>query len=290
MTLLLNVDGTDVVVRVGDPDVTVAEMVQAIAGRPGGATPARGGRPLPPTQRLLDAAIRPGDELACHQLAPVPVDMTGMAVHVIAGVDGGRAVPMGASELSVGRDRASGVRLASNGVSKHHCTLRLAGDHVLVRDEGSRNGTVVRGRRIGTDWVEVDIGEPFRCGPAVLVVRAVPITDAPAAVANLLGSAPSGSVPFYRSPIDLAPDPAGAVPAGRPPPASRRPPQPADVPAAAGDGGRHDRHHRPVAVRPLRADGTGVHARHVRRAGPAQPSDSTALLPALPGRGGRVRA
>ena len=160
---------------------------------------------------------------------------------MVAGVDAGRVVPIvrpGASDLrheaitvTVGRDASMALRLASNAVSSHHCTVTIAvgaeqadsdaaPPTITVTDAGSRNGTVVRGVRIGTEPVAVAPGELVRCGPAVFYVGEIPIPDTPRSVAALLDLSPSGPVAFNRSPVDLPPGPGPEVALPAPP---RRP-------------------------------------------------------------------
>jgi pSer/pThr/pTyr-binding forkhead associated (FHA) protein len=57
---------------------------------------------------------------------------------------------VGKSPYTVGRAAHTDFCLPSRNVSKVHAELILAGDHVLVRDLGSTNGTFVNGRRITT--------------------------------------------------------------------------------------------------------------------------------------------
>jgi hypothetical protein len=51
-------------------------------------------------------------------------------------------------ELRVGRNRESDIFLVDPSVSRVHATLELQGDHVVVRDAGSTNGTFVNGERV----------------------------------------------------------------------------------------------------------------------------------------------
>lgn len=219
MRFPLRVGGRDVTVDTADPTVTVAD-VAAAAG-----VPLADGRPF------TSAGVRPGDELDGRvATAPSPPDT--WAVHVVAGIDAGRIVPIGADGVvTVGRDRTMGVRLASNGVSGHHATVAVIADvasgteRITVVDVGSRNGTVVRGFRLGAEPVTIEPGELVRCGPAVVCVRAVGVPDTPRGVATALATAPSGPVPFNRSPVDLPPGPGPDVelPAGPRQPRTGRP-------------------------------------------------------------------
>jgi len=60
------------------------------------------------------------------------------------------AVPEG--ETSVGREATNGLSLISEStVSRRHATLTRTGNEVLLRDEGSSNGTFVNGVKIASD-------------------------------------------------------------------------------------------------------------------------------------------
>jgi hypothetical protein len=51
-------------------------------------------------------------------------------------------------ELRVGRSRESDIFLVDPSVSRVHATLEVQGEHVIVRDAGSTNGTFVNGERV----------------------------------------------------------------------------------------------------------------------------------------------
>jgi pilus assembly protein CpaF len=66
------------------------------------------------------------------------------------------------NEVTIGRVRGNDIVLPKGNVSKHHCRLDVRGDHVVVEDLHSTNGTYVNGRRIleptsvaGTDKIFV---------------------------------------------------------------------------------------------------------------------------------------
>jgi pSer/pThr/pTyr-binding forkhead associated (FHA) protein len=63
-------------------------------------------------------------------------------------LDGHADIPLDRAVLLVGRHRWCDVRIASPRVSRRHCCLALDRDGVLVRDLGSRNGTLINGRRV----------------------------------------------------------------------------------------------------------------------------------------------
>ncbi len=64
---------------------------------------------------------------------------------LISGPNRGSSWVLQPGETSLGRQMGSSVRLESSQVSKRHCTLVLENDEVLLRDDGSSNGTFVNG-------------------------------------------------------------------------------------------------------------------------------------------------
>ena len=71
-------------------------------------------------------------------------------IRVITGPMSGQTIDVFDGTLLIGREADCQVRLPCDFVSRHHCALQLA-DHTLrIRDLGSKNGTYVNGRRIGT--------------------------------------------------------------------------------------------------------------------------------------------
>src|SRR5262245_42390789 len=73
------------------------------------------------------------------------------AAHYLTLAKGGiaeRAVPITTEPLILGRDPSRPFHLPDPDVSRSHCSVRLVGDQVLVRDLGSTNGTFVDGTRV----------------------------------------------------------------------------------------------------------------------------------------------
>jgi serine phosphatase RsbU (regulator of sigma subunit) len=67
---------------------------------------------------------------------------------LVHGVAIRRAIPITAAPLVLGRDPSLSFHLPDADVSRSHCSLRVAGDSVLVSDLGSTNGTFVDGVRM----------------------------------------------------------------------------------------------------------------------------------------------
>ncbi len=67
---------------------------------------------------------------------------------VVRGKPVGKVVRLARGEYVLGRDEACQLRVHSRTASRRHCALRVAEDHVWVRDLGSTHGTLVNGARI----------------------------------------------------------------------------------------------------------------------------------------------
>ena len=81
---------------------------------------------------------------------------------------GERIVPLAAGENVVGRDPDCVVAIPSGLVSRQHARLVVDGDRVVLHDLGSKNGTLVGGRRVDGSR-ELTDGDEIRIGPALLV-------------------------------------------------------------------------------------------------------------------------
>jgi pSer/pThr/pTyr-binding forkhead associated (FHA) protein len=62
-------------------------------------------------------------------------------------------IPLGPTDLILGRDPSCKVRLDSPKVSRHHCCLTEASGLILVRDLGSTNGTRINGHGVTLGWM-----------------------------------------------------------------------------------------------------------------------------------------
>ena len=89
------------------------------------------------------------------RLRPVPRDL-----------EGGR-------ELKVGRDPGlCDIHLTEPRISGMHASLKFEGGQLLVRDEGSNNGTYVSGGQIQSyGWVPLAPGATVRFGPIEFTVQ-----------------------------------------------------------------------------------------------------------------------
>lgn len=100
-----------------------------------------------------------------------PLD--GLVVAVVAGAAAGTFVPLRQGKHSVGRDTACDLVIDDPTMSGRHAEFDVTRDGQLtIRDLGSTNATIVRGRPLGRkDSARVDPGERFLLGRAVCELR-----------------------------------------------------------------------------------------------------------------------
>jgi DNA-binding winged helix-turn-helix (wHTH) protein len=92
-------------------------------------------------------------------------------IHVHVLWDNGRAA-LGNGDHVLGRDPDVEIFLDSPGVSRRHAMLRINGGEVTVEDLGSKNGTFVGDRRVGSPTRLLD-GEVFSVGSVKFTIRTV---------------------------------------------------------------------------------------------------------------------
>ncbi|HMN97479.1 MAG TPA: FHA domain-containing protein [Phycisphaerales bacterium] len=78
-----------------------------------------------------------------------------------------RAFPVGdRAELILGRDETCDIQIRSPKVAEEHCAIEPEGEQLVLRDLGSREGTLVEGQRI--QKVRVEGGLEVVVGPALI--------------------------------------------------------------------------------------------------------------------------
>lgn len=80
-----------------------------------------------------------------------------------------RELKMRAGVCTVGRQGGCQIRVPVDTVSRQHAEFKLEGNQFTVRDLGSRNGTLVNGKRLAQ--AVLSAGDVITIGPAVFVVR-----------------------------------------------------------------------------------------------------------------------
>ena len=88
-----------------------------------------------------------------------------MKLKVIAGAKEGVEIPLKKSKFVIGRASDCTLRASSDAISRHHCALlRYDSGEVAARDLGSRNGTLINGKKISAETPLAD-GDELQIGP-----------------------------------------------------------------------------------------------------------------------------
>ncbi|MCO5170844.1 MAG: FHA domain-containing protein [Planctomycetes bacterium] len=78
-------------------------------------------------------------------------------------------LPLGPLPLvTIGRGPECHVVLPHLEVSRHHCSIKVRRQHLVLEDEGSSNGTLVNERRVST--TDLRVGDVIKVGPYVMEV------------------------------------------------------------------------------------------------------------------------
>jgi pSer/pThr/pTyr-binding forkhead associated (FHA) protein len=83
-------------------------------------------------------------------------------------------VPIPQGDLTIGRSRGSGFRIASLSVSRRHAILRRTGQRMEIADNWSENGTRVNGRTI-RGITPIQCGDVIQLGTVKLVILKDPL-------------------------------------------------------------------------------------------------------------------
>jgi pSer/pThr/pTyr-binding forkhead associated (FHA) protein len=119
---------------------------------------------------------------------------------VVRGKPEGKVIPLVGSNFKIGRGETCHLRPNSEQVSREHAEFTISGDSVVVRDLGSRNGTLVNGKALTTEVCKLKDRDLVQVGPLTF---AVAIFDAPTASAKATAAAaPAKPV----SPDDISTD------------------------------------------------------------------------------------
>ena len=119
---------------------------------------------------------------------------------VVRGKPEGKVIPLVGPSFKIGRGETCHLRPNSEQVSREHAEFTISGEAVVVRDLGSRNGTLVNGKALTADACRLKDRDLVQVGPLTF---AVAILDAPAAAAK---AAASPAAPKPASPDDVSGD------------------------------------------------------------------------------------
>jgi len=80
-----------------------------------------------------------------------------LLIKILSGPQTGQVIPIKEGIMTIGRSSQCDLTLLSNGVSKTHAQVAFNGHQLLVKDLGSRNGTIVNGVQVRK--VELNVGD-----------------------------------------------------------------------------------------------------------------------------------
>jgi predicted component of type VI protein secretion system len=128
---------------------------------------------------------------------------------VVRGKPEGKVIPLVGPKFKIGRGETCHLRPNSEQVSREHAEFELESDAVIVRDLGSRNGTLVNGKALTTEPYKLKDRDLVQVGPLTF---AVSILDAPTPTPRPVpkptaaaATAPAGEKPT-SSPDDISTD------------------------------------------------------------------------------------
>jgi predicted component of type VI protein secretion system len=131
----------------------------------------------------------------------------------------GKAYPLDAQEVTIGRDAVNTIAINDAEISRRHARMELRGSAYVIQDLGSTNGTFVNGKRISGMQV-LNPGDSVSFGEGIVLVYE-PVQDMNA---TMLSS---------RAPQTVQKQAPASIPAPRPAPAPTPRPVPAPSPRPA---------------------------------------------------------
>jgi pSer/pThr/pTyr-binding forkhead associated (FHA) protein len=120
---------------------------------------------------------------------------------VVRGKPEGKVIPLAGPKFKIGRGETCHLRPNSEQVSREHAEFTLEAGTLIVRDLGSRNGTLVNGKALTTESCTLKDRDLVQVGPLTF---AVSIQDAPATASKPATATPPGKP--KPSPDDISTD------------------------------------------------------------------------------------
>ena len=81
-----------------------------------------------------------------------------------------KAIPLPSKVTVIGRRRNCDLRIPLESVSRRHCQISDENDQLTLRDLGSRNGTLLNGRKLNNEEV-VKAGDYIQIGQALFALQ-----------------------------------------------------------------------------------------------------------------------
>jgi predicted component of type VI protein secretion system len=111
-------------------------------------------------------------------------------LRVLSGPHAGETIAIRRGKLLIGREEDCHLRPESEFVSRHHCVLLLDDYTLRIRDLGSKNGTFVNGRKVGSGETILLHDDTISIGEMIGQIDLTPVAAAagPAALPAALHS------------------------------------------------------------------------------------------------------
>ena len=93
------------------------------------------------------------------------------------GPEDGTVTLLGAGVLSIGRSMMSNIVIDQPGISREHASIRGDAVGFWIADNGSRNGTYLNGKKLGTEPVMLREGDKIELGGMGFLGICVVLTD-----------------------------------------------------------------------------------------------------------------
>jgi pSer/pThr/pTyr-binding forkhead associated (FHA) protein len=98
-------------------------------------------------------------------------------LRVLSGPHASETIPISRGKLLIGREEDCHLRPESEFVSRHHCVLLLDDYTLRIRDLGSKNGTFVNGRRVGSSETILLHDDTISIGEMIAQIDLTPVPD-----------------------------------------------------------------------------------------------------------------
>src|SRR5438045_2779940 len=100
----------------------------------------------------------------------------------VAGPVKGSSFPLAVELTSIGREPSNSISILDGSISRHHCVIKKDGEHFIITDLDSRNGTFVN--HVPVKERKLEPGDEVRVGNSLFIF-------VPAASGASTGSSPS---------------------------------------------------------------------------------------------------
>ena len=125
---------------------------------------------------------------------------------VVRGKPEGKVIPLAGPKFKIGRGETCHLRPNSEQVSREHAEFTIESSTVIVRDLGSRNGTLVNGKALTTEACKLKDRDLVQVGPLTFAVSIQDVPKAAAKPATAPAASPAASAEAAQAKAKASPD------------------------------------------------------------------------------------